>query len=175
MAAGCALVLLIWLVDLLTGPRVSLSLFYLVPVAVVTWRLGRLYGAVVAIASSIAWMIADLRGGLYSGHSLVPYWNTAVRLSVLLLVAHLLASIWEGLHRERDLAVQKTGAAETLTELNELKQTLLHAISHDLRGPITAILGSPQSLQRKEELKLTSEQEEGLLAAVVTNGRKLNR
>jgi hypothetical protein len=73
LVAGCALVLLIWLVDLLTGPRVSLSLFYLVPVAVVTWRLGRLSGAVVAIASSIAWMIADLRGGLYSGHSLVPY------------------------------------------------------------------------------------------------------
>jgi len=172
---GLMAVALIWVVDVLTGPHLSLSLFYLVPVALVTWRLGRLPGASVAALSAVAWLTADLFSDVYPGHTSVAYWNALMRFGMFLVVALLLAKIRESLHRQRELTAQEAEAVEELRELNDLKDTLLHAVSHDLKGPITAILGAAQALQRREQLQLTPDQETGLLEAVAVSGKRLNR
>ncbi|MBI2239038.1 MAG: PAS domain-containing sensor histidine kinase [Actinobacteria bacterium] len=175
VAAGLALVALIGAVDVATGPLVSPSLFYLIPVGLVTWRLGRGWGTFVAVASALVWLAGDLLTDAYGAQSAVPYWNVAVRFGVLFVVASLLATLKEALQRHRDLAAEEGKAAEGLRELNALKDTLLHAISHDLRGPITAILGSVQTLERGDQLQLTPEQRANLLNAISVSGRKLNR
>ena len=59
--------------------------------------------------------------------------------------------------------------------MNDLKDTLLHALSHDLKGSITAIIGSAQSLARGEQLQLSEEQRAGLVNAISVSGKKLNR
>jgi len=175
VAVGLLLVAAIWTIDMLTGPHLSLSLFYLVPVALVTWRLGRLSGAFAAALSAVAWLMADLISDVYPGQATVPYWNALMRFGVFLVVVLLLATIRDSLQRQRELAAQDFEAAEELRELNDLKDTLLHAVSHDLKGPITAILGAAQALQRREQLQLTPDQETGLLDAVAASGKRLNR
>ncbi len=62
-----------------------------------------------------------------------------------------------------------------LKDLNEVKDALLRAISHDLRGPLTAILGSAQTLQRSDELHLSRDEADAMLSAIAQNARKLNR
>src|SRR5205085_6187311 len=69
--------------------------------------------------------------------------------------------------RERDSAIH-------LRAMDDLKNTLLHAVSHDLRGPITAVLASAQVLDRMEE-ELTAEERRELVHGVSASARKLNR
>lgn len=175
MASGLLLIGIIGTIDILTGPRLSPSLFYLLPVAVVSWRLGRVMGGVIAVAASVMWFAAEVISDIYPAHSLAPYWNVAVRFGVLFVVAALLATLKQNLQRQRDLADHETHAAEELRAMNDMKDTLLHAISHDLKGPITAIMGSAQTLARGERLELTAEQRVALVNGIWVSGNKLNR
>jgi signal transduction histidine kinase len=161
--------------DVATGRYLSPSLFYLVPVALTTWRLGRGAGALVGGACAISWTCSDLLTDAYRAGSLAPYWNAAVRFGVLFIVASLLATIRARMQVERDLADEAIGEADELRTLNDVKDTLLHAVSHDLRGPITAILGSAQSLERREEIALSKGDEDTLIDGILQSGRKLNR
>jgi signal transduction histidine kinase len=87
------LVVVVGWVDYLTGEEVSVSILYLVPVCLCTWRIGRRCGLVVAWASAIAWLAADLAASERQGHPLVPYWNGAVLLGTFWVVVYLLSAL----------------------------------------------------------------------------------
>src|SRR4029077_14654172 len=61
---------------------------------------------------------------------------------------------------EPDLAAERE-ATERLREADELKNTFLRAVSHDLRTPLAAILGLAATLERSE-LDLPAEEGGGL-------------
>jgi signal transduction histidine kinase len=71
---------------------------------------------------------------------------------------------WE---RERQVS-------EHLRSLDELKSLLLHAVSHDLRGPITAILGSALVLEDGDR-ELDEDKRADLVHGIAASARKLNR
>jgi hypothetical protein len=50
--------------DYFTGPVLSFALFYLLPVSLTAWVLGRRPGLVVAAAATVAWLAAELLGPL---------------------------------------------------------------------------------------------------------------
>jgi len=175
MAASLLALVVIWVLDVATGPRVAPSFFYTMPVILVTWRLGVLPGVTVAVLSTMAWTGGDLAAGTYRFMSLITLWNAAVRCTMLTLLALLNVTVRARLKREREVAARELVAADRLREINDLKDTLLHAVSHDLKGPITAILGSAQSLRRREQLQLTQEDEQGLLEGIKGSGEKLDR
>ena len=62
-----------------------------------------------------------------------------------------------------------------LRELNDVKDTLLHAVSHDLKGPLAGIIGAMQTIRRDEELHLTADEREALYQVIEHSGRKMNR
>jgi PAS domain S-box-containing protein len=64
--------------------------------------------------------------------------------------------------------------SEHLRSLDELKSLLLHAVSHDLRGPITAILGSALVLEDGDRA-LEDDKRADLIAGIAGSARKLNR
>ncbi len=102
-ASAVLLVFAVGWVDYLTGAEVSVSVFYLVPIGLCTWRVGRRCGLVIATASAVAWLVADAAGGRRWGHPLVPYWNTAVLLASFWVVVYLLSALrasQEGLEGE---------------------------------------------------------------------------
>ncbi|MEX1046891.1 MAG: ATP-binding protein [Actinomycetota bacterium] len=70
---------------------------------------------------------------------------------------------------------EQAEVAERLRELDEAKNTLLHAVSHDLRSPITSILGSAMTLERSDEMGLDEEQQKELLRGLVSGARKMHR
>jgi signal transduction histidine kinase len=169
---GAAFLAVVAVMDYLLGPRLSVALFYLMPIGLVTWNLGLRWGAVTVTLSTLAALISDLA---YPQFDLLPWWNAIFRFAAFLSVAVLLGTLrriitaqWE--HLEREAAVT-TG----LRELNEVKDTLLHAVSHDLKGPLAGILGSVQTLQRAEQLGLTEDERATLLEMIEQGGKKMNR
>jgi len=65
-------------------------------------------------------------------------------------------------------------AAQRLRALDEMKNTFLEAVSHDLRTPLTSILGSAITLERAE-MELPKEDAVDLVHRIATNARKLER
>lgn len=79
---------------------------------------------------------------------------------------------------ERTLLVDRATAAETEAEGEKLRAALLSAISHDLRTPLSSIVGSVTSLRtlgdkmpkdERSDLLLTIEEEANRLSRFVTN------
>ena len=64
--------------------------------------------------------------------------------------------------------------SEQLRELDRVKNTLLHAVSHDLRGPITSVLGSAATLERADELGLSQQDRAELLGGLSAGARKMH-
>ena len=74
---------------------------------------------------------------------------------------------------ERALLVERQ-AAQRLRALDEMKNTFLQAVSHDLRTPLAAILGLAVTLERPD-LQLEEEESRDLARRIATNARKLDR
>lgn len=77
----------------------------------------------------------------------------------------------EDLARALDLERE---ASARLRSLDELKNTFLQAVSHDLRTPLAAVLGSALTLER-EDIRLEPEVERDLARRIALNARKLQR
>ncbi len=63
-------------------------------------------------------------------------------------------------------------AAERLRALDEMKNTFLAAVSHELRSPLTSILGLSLTLEQQD---LSAEDRRDLLGRLASNSRKLDR
>jgi PAS domain S-box-containing protein len=74
---------------------------------------------------------------------------------------------------ERALEVERE-AAKRLRSLDEMKNTFLQAVSHDLRTPLAAILGLAVTLDR-EEVELPREETRDMARRIAANARKLDR
>ena len=73
----------------------------------------------------------------------------------------------EAFRRERE-------AAQRLRALDDMKNTFLEAVSHDLRTPLTSILGSALTLEQTQ-LALPPEDALDLVGRIAANARKLER
>lgn len=75
-----ALVLIVGYIDYLTGVWVSLSVVYVVPIAIAAWYVGRLYAYVLAGVSAVVWTIGDGLSGAPALSDIVLMWNGTIRL-----------------------------------------------------------------------------------------------
>jgi diguanylate cyclase (GGDEF)-like protein len=103
LAAAVALVLGVGWLDHETGLYLSLSLLYLVPITLVTWRLGRTPGMAVAGFSAIVGLASDVASPALS-FGAIPVLNAATRLGVFSLVVAVLDAFRRAHEAERHLA-----------------------------------------------------------------------
>jgi diguanylate cyclase (GGDEF)-like protein len=101
---GLATVGLLGTADYATGRDVSFSVFYLAPVALVTWRAGRARGLVVSVLAAAVWGGVDLAAGSRYSSPLIPAWNTLARLGFFVTTSWLLDAVRRAHAAERDLA-----------------------------------------------------------------------
>lgn len=64
-------------------------------------------------------------------------------------------------------------ALERLQQMDALKATLLHTLSHDLKGPLTAILGAASTLERLDR-ELPEVERRAMLQSLATRTRGIN-
>jgi diguanylate cyclase (GGDEF)-like protein len=123
--AACG-VIVIGAVDYVTGYEVSLSLFYLGPVATAAWYAGRKPGIAIAVMSCVVWFIADLTAGREYSHSVIAVWNVLVRFGFLFVTGLLLTALRDSLRMQRHLA-----RTDGLTELYG-RRAFEERLEHDL-------------------------------------------
>jgi PAS domain S-box-containing protein len=75
---------------------------------------------------------------------------------------------------ERSLEAERE-AAHRLRDLDEMKNTFLQAVSHDLRTPLSAILGLAITLERGDRVKLSADDARDLAGRIAGNARRLER
>lgn len=101
---GILLVMLLGVIDHLTGYEISFSIFYLLPVTLVSWFGKKNHAVFIAILSAATWLWADLTAGHIYSHPAIPIWNTIMRLGFFLIAIFLLAAIKKLLDREKIFA-----------------------------------------------------------------------
>jgi hypothetical protein len=96
LVSGFLLVALIGYIDYVTGDY-SILVFYLIPIALEAWYLGRWGGIAMAVASGIARIASDYTS--YTNSSLM-YWNSTEDMIFMLVVALLVPTVKNQLGRE---------------------------------------------------------------------------
>jgi signal transduction histidine kinase len=102
---GLGFVLVIWIgtINYWTGPVFSSLAFYLVPVIIMIWYVGRPAGMLISIAGALTWVLTDLISAPSYPHIIIPVWNLAEKLSVYFLVVYILLRLSK---KEEALRVQ---------------------------------------------------------------------
>jgi diguanylate cyclase (GGDEF)-like protein len=101
---GLSLIAVVGLLDLVTGYELSFSLFYVLPIVLVTWLLERWSGLIAAFASALVWLWADMATGHVYSHPLIPFWNTLIRLAFFVIITILLFKLRKAMEHEQALA-----------------------------------------------------------------------
>ena len=101
--ATCGTLLIGWL-DYSTGYELSMSVFYLGPVALAAWYGRRWTGIAVAIFSSVSWYFVDSAAGHQYSYPGIAVWNALVRLGSYIVISLLLTALRESLRCQQHLA-----------------------------------------------------------------------
>jgi signal transduction histidine kinase len=109
---AAASVAAIWLIDVSTGPEFGFAIFYLIPISLASWWLGRGAAVLIALESTVAWIWAD-----YISRTSVSFsaslWNGLTRAVIFLMLALLIDQVRRerialrsvDAHREESLAL----------------------------------------------------------------------
>ena len=101
---GFLFVGLIGMVDYLTGAEIGFSIFYVLPIVLVTWLSNRAFGLVISLVGGIVWLVADLASGHQYSSQIIPIWNTLIRLAFFVIITLILSALRNAIDRERELA-----------------------------------------------------------------------
>ncbi|MCG2726641.1 MAG: HAMP domain-containing histidine kinase [Elusimicrobia bacterium] len=123
--SAIALLPIIAYLDFITGRKVSFSLFYLIPIVIITWNTDYLWGLIFSIVSAVLWFIIDKISGSFYSHYTVPYWNALVRFSFFIIISLSLSKIKELLEKER--------------RISKLNSDMLSAVSHEFNNLLVGI------------------------------------
>lgn len=93
VAGGSILILVLGMIDLVTGYEISLSILYMLPISMVTWNAGKRAGYSLAVLSALVWLGADIGSGHPFSNPIIPFWNCLVRLFFFLIVVQLLVNL----------------------------------------------------------------------------------
>ena len=104
LAVGLVLATVVGAVDYFTSFELTLSFFYLVPVALVAWYASRPAAFGVCGVCTAAWLVADAANGQAYPHWVASIETALVQLGFFLITASLLAALKIQLRREQLLA-----------------------------------------------------------------------
>jgi diguanylate cyclase (GGDEF)-like protein len=107
-----AVSLMLGLLDHVTGYELSFAVFYVVPIAVTSWFLGRASGLVFCAIETAIWLSVDLASANTYSHATIPFWNATVRLGFFIMISLLLSTL-----RARLIMEQKASQTDGLTDL----------------------------------------------------------
>jgi signal transduction histidine kinase len=150
-------VAVIGVIDGLLGYELGMAVFYAIPVAVVSWWVGKNAGVLVSVVSAGAVYLADEMVRPPFVHPLYPVWKAIASLGTLLLIAWLVAARKQDVERREKLMFQLRESAIT-DERNrmagEIHDTLAQGftgISIQLEAAEDILAASPEEALRHIE------------------------
>ena len=127
MASCFVLVLVVGLLDYLTGLEFSIDVFYLIPIVLAVWFAGRWYGMAFSVGSAATSFTVNGLPKAQGANLLVVSWNALILLVFYLVVVWILDR-WRALHRQLETRVQERTAAlqAEIGERERLEKEVLH-------------------------------------------------
>jgi len=104
IAITFGIVLILGFVDYATGFEFSFSFFYLIPVTITAWAIGRGTGLCFSVLSATVWLTSNLLSGQVYSLPFIAVWNTLVRFGFYATVTILLTELHHAIEEERILA-----------------------------------------------------------------------
>jgi diguanylate cyclase (GGDEF)-like protein len=89
--------------DYITGVELSFSLFYLIPISLLSWVVRERFGVVIAFLSAGIWLMVDVSSGAKFSNTFVYFWNAIIRLGFFLLPVFIIR-LRRAMESERELA-----------------------------------------------------------------------
>jgi signal transduction histidine kinase len=162
ITSGFILVLLVGVVDYVTGPELSVSIFYLIPISLSVFFVNRKVGALLSVFSSAVGLTTDLMVGHPYSHPIIIYWNNAIQVGFFLTIVFILSALkFEyGKIVKLNIDIQDTlsDLKETQDELERRSQDLArsnaeleqfaYVAAHDLKQPLIVAGGYINRLRR---------------------------
>lgn len=129
--AGVTGLLLIGTADYLIGYEISLSVFYLLPIAWGAWSDGRLYAVALSALAVTVRVAGDLTAGAHYSSAFVVIWNALILFSFFILIIALLSRIRR---MNRSLESQVRDRTQQILDISEREQ---QRIGHDLHDSLS--------------------------------------
>jgi len=142
--AGLGILVVIGIVDYLTGFEMQFSVFYLLGVGLAAWFVGRGFGLMMSALSVLIWIGGDVAAGARYSNPLIPVWNALILMAFYFIVVWLLSSL-RSFHRELEATVRQRTQALTqeMAERQRLEEEILRvsererrSIGHDLHDSL---------------------------------------
>ncbi len=176
---GLVAVALLGLADYLTGPDISFTLFYLIPLSLVAWTSGRWSGFLLSFISAAVWLRADIALGTQYANPIAQYWNAAAKLGFFLVVVQLEVSLKSLNQHLGELVQKRTAALEAqIAEQKrvEVERAVLFEEVQSGRARLQSLTRQLIDSQEKERRHLARELHDEIgqvLTAVKTNLQSL--
>jgi low affinity Fe/Cu permease len=126
--------ILVGIIDYLSGYELFFSVFYLLGIGLATWYMGRGYGLCLSVLSVAVWITGDLAAGARYSSSFIPIWNSTILLTFYFIVVWLLASL-QSLHKGLEEQVRQRTLALTqeMAERERLEKEILEVSEREQR------------------------------------------
>jgi len=102
ISGASVMVLLVGILNHIVGPQLFYDTFYLIPIVLVTWFIGRWLGYIFSILSALAWMTVYLASGITYFGSGILYWNGVGRLFSFFILTAILSALKNILKQEKE-------------------------------------------------------------------------
>ena len=106
------LLIILGFINYKLGYEIAFSIFYVFPVGLAAWAIGRRWGNIFSLISAMLWVAIDI----YSGHNyssiIIAFWNGLVRLGFFVVITALLVEIKKVLKNEKIM-----GRIDHITEI----------------------------------------------------------
>jgi two-component system sensor histidine kinase KdpD len=97
------------------------------------------------------------------------YGFTTYDMDIINAMTQQAANAWQRIHLTKDLE-----SARVKAEIEQLRSALLSSVSHDLRSPLSAMIGAADSLRLLDQ-QLSSEDRSELIDTILQESRRLDR
>jgi signal transduction histidine kinase len=162
ITSGFTLVLLVGVIDYVTGAELSISIFYLIPISLSVLFVNRRVGVLLSVFSSAVGLTTDLMVGYPYSHPIIIYWNNAIQMGFFLIIVFILSALKMEYEKtvklNIDLQDTLSDLKKTQDELERKSQDLArsnaeleqfaYVAAHDLKQPLIVAGGHINRLRR---------------------------
>jgi signal transduction histidine kinase len=162
ITSGFTLVLLVGVIDYVTGAELSVSIFYLIPISLSVLFVNRRIGVFLSVFSSAVGLTADFMVGHPYSHPIIIYWNNAFQMGFFLIIVFILSALKMEYKKivklNIDLQDTLSDLKKTQDELERRSQDLArsnaeleqfaYVAAHDLKQPLIVAGGYINRLRR---------------------------
>lgn len=132
-AVGFTIVGLFGLVDYATGNELTISLFYLIPIVLVTWVVNRETGLFLSFMSGLTLLSAEIAAGQTYSHPIFYFLNTLIRTLFYVFIVYLLSELQ--MSREEEKLAARTDFVTGAVNARYFNELLQMEISRIRRYP----------------------------------------